>query len=84
MSRTKFVQCHFRPTQYYYYYSDPGFDVMVFDDPESIGDRHRVKVIYEGKSRFYTAQYPVSWTAQSALHFNIIIQCQGHLCPIYA
>ena len=28
--------------------------------------RDRVK---KGKGRFYIAQYPVRWTAQSALHF---------------
>ena len=30
---------------------------------------HGVNIIKKGKGSFYIAQYPVRWTAQSALHF---------------
>ena len=33
-------------------------------------ENHKIKRLFKkGKGSFYIAQYPVRWTAQSALHF---------------
>ena len=46
------------------------------DSPGSNEEHVRRRVKGKGKGSFYIAQYPVRWTAQSALHFFVLSVAQ--------